>query len=182
MIRNLLLLLVLLAWNAKIDAQDFSIPRESKVAAPTSIDPSFGNAFFGSSAGIALPMGDLGNKDYRNYFSGYANTGFVVNVINFHQKLNRNFGLGASWSRSQFSSEFGILADYYESQIPQIDFIADAQGTLCVVEVNTVPGLTESSLVPKAAQAAGMSFDDLVEAIVSEASLKTRWGADREQA
>ena len=121
-----MLLLVFLAWDSKIDAQDFSIPRESKVATTTSIDPSSGNAFVGSSAGIALPMGDLGNKDYRNYFSGYANTGFVVNVINFHQKLNRNFGLGVNWSRSQFSSEFGILADYYESQIPQIDFIADA--------------------------------------------------------
>jgi len=108
-----------------LSAQDFSIPRE-EVASKTSIDPSFGNAFIGSSAGIAIPMGDLGNKDHRNYFSGYANTGYVVNVINFHQKLNRNFGLGASWSRSQFSSEFGILADYYERQIPQIDFVAGA--------------------------------------------------------
>ncbi|MEE8436888.1 MAG: D-alanine--D-alanine ligase, partial [Candidatus Neomarinimicrobiota bacterium] len=37
------------------------------------------------------------------------------------------------------------------------------------LEVNTLPGMTETSLVPKAAAAAGYSFEDLVEKIIKEA-------------
>ncbi len=35
-------------------------------------------------------------------------------------------------------------------------------GRCAVLEVNTVPGMTETSLIPKAAGAVGLSFDDLV--------------------
>jgi D-alanine-D-alanine ligase len=35
-------------------------------------------------------------------------------------------------------------------------------GELYVLEVNTIPGLTETSLLPQAAEAAGISFDGLV--------------------
>ncbi len=40
--------------------------------------------------------------------------------------------------------------------------MADADGELSVLELNTVPGLTETSLLPQAAEAAGMPFDVLV--------------------
>ncbi len=35
-----------------------------------------------------------------------------------------------------------------------------------VLEVNTIPGMTATSLVPKAAAAVGMSFPDLCERIL----------------
>jgi D-alanine-D-alanine ligase len=35
-----------------------------------------------------------------------------------------------------------------------------------VLEVNTIPGMTATSLVPRAAQAAGISFERLVEWLV----------------
>ena len=38
----------------------------------------------------------------------------------------------------------------------------DQQGNFYLLEVNTVPGMTDHSLVPMAAKAAGMSFDELV--------------------
>ena len=41
-----------------------------------------------------------------------------------------------------------------------------------VLEVNTIPGMTPTSLVPKAAGAAGISFDLLVEIVLNFASLK----------
>jgi D-alanine-D-alanine ligase len=41
-----------------------------------------------------------------------------------------------------------------------------------VIEVNTVPGMTETSLVPKAAAHIGITFPQLVETILEEASLK----------
>jgi D-alanine-D-alanine ligase len=50
--------------------------------------------------------------------------------------------------------------------VARVDFRMDDEGTPFCLEVNTVPGMTETSLVPKAAAAAGMSYEDLVRAIV----------------
>jgi D-alanine-D-alanine ligase len=44
----------------------------------------------------------------------------------------------------------------------RVDFMGDASGAAYALEVNTVPGMTDHSLVPKAAAAAGISFDELV--------------------
>lgn len=44
----------------------------------------------------------------------------------------------------------------------RVDFLMDDAGTPFVLEVNTVPGMTDHSLVPMAARAAGIEFDDLV--------------------
>ncbi|MGH7760511.1 MAG: D-alanine--D-alanine ligase family protein [Candidatus Dormibacteraceae bacterium] len=51
----------------------------------------------------------------------------------------------------------------------RIDIIVDADGTPWVLEVNTVPGLTEVSLLPDAARAAGISFDELCQRLVDHA-------------
>jgi D-alanine-D-alanine ligase len=42
------------------------------------------------------------------------------------------------------------------------DFMMDATGRPQLLEVNTVPGMTDHSLVPMAAKAAGISFEELV--------------------
>ncbi|MBT8420055.1 MAG: D-alanine--D-alanine ligase [Gammaproteobacteria bacterium] len=44
----------------------------------------------------------------------------------------------------------------------RVDFLCDASGEPWFIEVNTIPGMTDHSLVPMAAQAVGMSFDQLV--------------------
>lgn len=44
----------------------------------------------------------------------------------------------------------------------RVDFMADQSGRYTLLEVNTVPGMTASSLVPMAAQARGISFEQLV--------------------
>lgn len=46
------------------------------------------------------------------------------------------------------------------------DFMQDENGQFYLLEVNTVPGMTSHSLVPMAAKAAGMKFEDLVEEIL----------------
>ncbi|HFC30454.1 MAG TPA: D-alanine--D-alanine ligase [Oceanospirillales bacterium] len=51
----------------------------------------------------------------------------------------------------------------------RIDFIIDEQNKRWFLEANTTPGMTETSLVPKAAAAIGWSFDDLVGKILSTA-------------
>jgi D-alanine-D-alanine ligase len=45
--------------------------------------------------------------------------------------------------------------------LSRVDAILDAEGTCWILEVNTGPGLTTTSLVPIAADAAGISFADL---------------------
>ena len=48
----------------------------------------------------------------------------------------------------------------------RVDFIVDRDCMPWLLEVNTVPGLTELSLLPDAARAAGVSFPDLCERLV----------------
>lgn len=55
------------------------------------------------------------------------------------------------------------------SGMARVDIIVDAAGTPWVLEVNTVPGLTEVSLLPDAARAAGISFDVLCQRLVDHA-------------
>ncbi len=46
------------------------------------------------------------------------------------------------------------------------DFILDREGRAWCLEVNTLPGMTPNSLIPKAAALAGMSYPELCEQIV----------------
>lgn len=50
----------------------------------------------------------------------------------------------------------------------RVDFRLDPEGRLFVLEANTAPGMTATSLVPKAARAQGWSFPELLERIVRE--------------
>jgi D-alanine-D-alanine ligase len=55
----------------------------------------------------------------------------------------------------------------------RVDIMLDGEGEAFVLEVNTVPGMTDHSLVPKAAAQAGIGFDELVWRIL-ETSLEHR--------
>lgn len=44
----------------------------------------------------------------------------------------------------------------------RVDLLTDADGKPWLLEINTVPGMTDHSLVPMAAKAAGVDFDELV--------------------
>jgi len=50
----------------------------------------------------------------------------------------------------------------------RIDAMQDENGNFWLLEVNTVPGMTSHSLVPKAAQAVGLDFDQLCVAILEQ--------------
>ncbi|MBF0140463.1 MAG: D-alanine--D-alanine ligase [Magnetococcales bacterium] len=53
----------------------------------------------------------------------------------------------------------------------RVDFMVDMDMRPWILEINTTPGLTATSLAPKAAQAAGMTFDALAARILSGARL-----------
>lgn len=50
----------------------------------------------------------------------------------------------------------------------RVDAMLDQQGNFYLLEVNTVPGMTEKSLVPMAAKAAGLTFEQLVLQILEQ--------------
>jgi D-alanine-D-alanine ligase len=50
----------------------------------------------------------------------------------------------------------------------RVDVMQDAEGRFWLLEVNTVPGMTDHSLVPMAARAAGLDFQQLVLAILAD--------------
>jgi D-alanine--D-alanine ligase len=54
---------------------------------------------------------------------------------------------------------------------PRIDYIINDKGEAYFLEVNTIPGMTETSLLPKAAQAVGLGFAELCEEILASAKL-----------
>jgi D-alanine-D-alanine ligase len=49
------------------------------------------------------------------------------------------------------------------------DIMIDADGNLFVLETNTIPGMTDESLFPKAARAAGIAMPELVDRLVKSA-------------
>jgi D-alanine-D-alanine ligase len=52
--------------------------------------------------------------------------------------------------------------------LSRVDLMLDADGSPWVLEANTVPGMTETSLLPQAADAVGIDFDELVARILAE--------------
>jgi D-alanine-D-alanine ligase len=77
----------------------------------------------------------------------------------------------------------GVLAQALRAHIAlgctgatRVDMMVSDSGNEFILEVNTVPGLTPTSLLPKIADAAGISFGELCELMLAGASLSTRRG------
>jgi D-alanine-D-alanine ligase len=56
----------------------------------------------------------------------------------------------------------------------RVDLMRDREGRNYLLEVNTTPGMTSHSLVPKAARAAGIEFDELVWRILDTSRARER--------
>lgn len=56
--------------------------------------------------------------------------------------------------------------------VARVDIRIRPDGACFVLEINTIPGMTETSLIPKAARVTGLSFDDVCERIMASARLK----------
>jgi D-alanine-D-alanine ligase len=56
----------------------------------------------------------------------------------------------------------------------RVDFMMDAAGRPLLLEFNTIPGMTDHSLVPMAARASGMDFDQLVWRVLETSFMRSR--------
>jgi len=88
-----------------------------------------------------------------------------------------SFACPAELSAEEASAVTAASLAAYEalgcSGFSRVDLILGTDGPQ-VLEVNAIPGLTDTSLLPQAAEAAGMSFEQLVERILDLALAPTR--------
>lgn len=60
----------------------------------------------------------------------------------------------------------------------RVDFMCDESGKPWLIEVNTIPGMTDHSLVPMAARTAGIEFDELVLRILQTSMTNSGHGGE----
>ncbi|RKG38895.1 D-alanine--D-alanine ligase [Acinetobacter rongchengensis] len=98
-----------------------------------------------------------------------------VAFYDYEAKYNRNdveYGIPCGLSESEEKRLQALCLRAFQavgaSGWGRIDAMLDEQGQFWLLEVNTVPGMTSHSLVPKAAKAVGYSFDELCVAILEQ--------------
>ncbi len=79
----------------------------------------------------------------------------------------------AEWERRLGEAALAVFRALGLSVYARADFIVTQDGTPWFLEINTLPGMTPTSLLPQEAAAAGMGYGELCERII-EASLKAR--------
>ena len=79
----------------------------------------------------------------------------------------------ASLPRAQYARTQEIARRAHEAlgcrDLSRVDFVVPAEGEPVLLEVNTLPGMTPTSLYPDGARAAGLSFEALVAHLVERA-------------
>ena len=95
-----------------------------------------------------------GSYDYRNKYTAGARNIFARRILT--RRRPNGF-------RPRRSARFTAIGgrDY-----ARVDVMVRADGEPVVLEVNTLPGMTETSLLPKAAAAAGMNYAELCQRMV----------------
>ncbi|MFZ9708678.1 MAG: D-alanine--D-alanine ligase [Steroidobacteraceae bacterium] len=83
-------------------------------------------------------------------------------------------GLGAEAERHLGALALGAFEAAGAEGWGRVDFMMDATGRPLLLEINTVPGMTDHSLVPMAARAAGTDFDTLVWRILETSLVRQR--------
>ena len=119
----------------------------------------------------ALPVGEIIPKhelyDYEcKYTAGMAEEIFPARISDTERTQAQELAVKA----------FRVLK---LSGCARIDFRMTKDGTLFCLEANTLPGMTELSLIPQAAAAAGITFPELCEQIVQLAHVQLESGEMR---
>jgi len=114
----------------------------------------------------ALPIVEIrapqGNYDYQNkYFTD--DTEYLC-------PAPLDEALAAEIARVAVAAYRGVSCEGWG----RVDFMLSQDGKPYLLEVNTAPGMTGHSLVPMAARAVGLSYEDLVLVITASAALKVQ--------
>ncbi len=108
--------------------------------------------------GQALPVVEvrpkLGGYDYKNKYTCGATDYFCPAEFD------------AGTTKKIQAAALGAFQAVGGRDYARVDVMVGADGSPVVLEVNTLPGMTETSLLPKAAAAAGIGFAELCERMV----------------
>ena len=119
--------------------------------------------------GKSLPIVEIVPKSgFYDFESKYTKgkTDYIV-PANISAKLSEHLG--------KLSEKLFAAIDTIDgSGFARADYMIGDNERIVFLEINTIPGMTETSLVPKAAASAGISFDELCEQILKTASLKVK--------
>jgi D-alanine-D-alanine ligase len=106
-----------------------------------------------------VPKSGSGFYDYRSKYTA-GQTEYVIPV-----PMDRDILVRAADYTRRAAAALSLRG------AARLDYRVDPAGNLFFLEANTIPGMTETSLLPKAAKFDGMTFDELVEAILDDAGL-----------
>jgi D-alanine-D-alanine ligase len=117
--------------------------------------------------GQALPVGEIIPRheifDYEcKYTPGMSQEVFPADV---------SAGVAGECGRLALLAHNALKLGGYS----RVDFRLTPEGAIFCLEVNTLPGMTATSLLPQAARAAGISFPELCDRICRIARTPTRW-------
>jgi D-alanine-D-alanine ligase len=103
--------------------------------------------------GVPLPVVEIcpkeGAYDYTNKYT--------VGATEYHCPADFSEPVGEQIQANALQAFHALGCRDYA----RVDLMVTEEGEPLVLEVNTLPGMTETSLLPKAAAAAGMSYQDL---------------------
>jgi D-alanine-D-alanine ligase len=119
--------------------------------------------------GAALPIVEVrpkvGAYDYRNKYTAGATEYFCP--AEFDSAMTKKIQAAA----------LGAFRAVGGRDYARVDVMVRATGEPVVLEVNTLPGMTETSLLPKAAKAAGIGYADLCQRMI-DLALKRKAAKD----
>ncbi|HEV2318898.1 MAG TPA: hypothetical protein VGV18_04065, partial [Verrucomicrobiae bacterium] len=120
--------------------------------------------------GEALPIVEVrpraGEYDYKNKYTSGATEYFCPADFD-----------AATTKRIQRAA-LGAFQAIGGRDYARVDVMVRPDGSPVVLEVNTLPGMTETSLLPKAAAAAGLNYGQLCQRMVDLALLRERKGKE----
>lgn len=121
--------------------------------------------------GRELTVTILGNKAYP-----------IVEIIPSHDLYDYECKYSRGMSEyicpaeipDELAEEVGLISEKIFSILKcrhygRVDYRLDKNGKFWFLEINTLPGMTETSLVPKSVKAAGMSFESLIDELINKA-------------
>jgi len=109
---------------------------------------------------ITLPMTEIiSKKDFFDYEAKYHGASEEITPANVEEAIADKVRVAAKKAYSIFNCR-GVV---------RIDFIYNEKlGEPCMLEINTVPGQSEASLVPQQVKAMGWTLKDFYNALIEE--------------
>ncbi len=126
-------------------------------------------------AGREIQVGILGDKALPS-IEIIPNTGFYDYENKYQPGAAREITpapIPPEWERRLGEAALTVFRALGLSVYSRADFIVTPDGTPWFLEINTLPGMTPTSLLPQEAAAAGIGYGELCERIIEE-SLKAR--------